>query len=145
MDYRAILQVSASGMGVEKLRLDTAALNIANMETSAAPGQAGYQPLRVVSQAVTPSFGDWMRIAGTPAAGGVSAAQVIDTGAQPRVVHDPADPHADAHGDVHYPGIDHTAQMLQVMTALRAYEANVAALSASKTMASLALGIGGQS
>jgi flagellar basal-body rod protein FlgC len=45
---------------------------------------------------------------------------------------------------VAYPGVDHTAEMLNLNTALRAYEANVAAMNAAKTMAAKALDIGGQ-
>lgn len=145
MDYRAIFQVSASGMNIEKLRLDTAALNLANIDTSAAPGAAAFKPLRVVSQAVAPSFHQWMDLQAGGSAGGVGSAQVVATDAPPRIAHDPANPHADANGDVFYPGVDHTGEMINIMTALRAYEANVAALSAARTMAAHALEIGGQS
>ncbi len=145
MDYRSIFHVSASGMDVEKLRLDTAALNLANIDTSVPPGGTAFKPMRVVSQAVMPSFGEWMQIQSGASAGGVGMAAVVETDAAPRIVHDPAHPHADAHGDVRYPGVDHTGEMLTVMSALRAYEANVAALGAARTMASHALEIGGQS
>ena len=145
MDYRSIFQVSASGMDLEKLRLDTAALNLANMDTSVPAGAAPFRPLRVVGQAVAPSFGQWMEMQGAAGAGGVggvSVAAVVPTDATPRIVHDPAHPHADARGDVRYPGVDHTAEMLNIMTALRAYEANVAAIGAAKSMAAHALEIG---
>ena len=148
MDYRAIFQVSASGMDLEKLRLDTAAMNLANIDASAAPGSEAFRPMRVVGQALAPSFSQWMQAAavdGSAAAGGVVAATVVPTNAPPRIVHDPAHPHADAHGDVRYPGVDHTAEMINVMTALRAYEANVAAIGAAKSMATHALEIGGRS
>jgi flagellar basal-body rod protein FlgC len=148
MDYRSIFQVSASGMDLEKLRLDTAALNLANMDTSVPAGAAPFKPLRVVGQAVAPSFGQWMEMQGAAGAGGVenvggvALAAVGPTDATARIVHDPAHPHADARGDVRYPGVDHTAEMLNIMTALRAYEANVAAIGAAKSMATHALEIG---
>jgi flagellar basal-body rod protein FlgC len=145
MDYRAIFQVSASGMSLEKLRLDTAALNLANVDTSVPPGGVAFRPLRVVGQAVAPAFSQWMQLADARQAGGVVAAAVVPTDATPRIVHDPAHPHADAHGDVYYPGVDNTAEMVNVMTALRAYEANVAAIGAAKAMATHALEIGGRS
>ena len=148
MDYRAVFQVSASGMDLEKLRLDTAAMNLANIDTSAPAGSVGFRPMRVVGQALAPSFSQWMQAAGPDSgevAGGVVAATVVPTDAPPRIVHDPAHPHADAHGDVHYPGVDHTAEMINVMTALRAYEANVAAIGAARTMAAHALEIGDRS
>jgi flagellar basal-body rod protein FlgC len=146
MDYRAIFQVSASGMNVEKLRLDTAALNLANMHATTGPDGTPFRPLRVVSEAMTaPNFGAWMDLQARGALGGVQASVVPDMTATPRVVHDPGHPHADAKGDVRYPGVNHTTEMLTVMTALRAYEANVAALAAAKSMATRALDIGGQS
>ena len=145
MDYRAIFRISAAGMDVEKLRLDTAALNLANMHATSGPGGVPFKPLRVVAQAVMPDFASWMDPQQPATLGGVQATAVPDTAAVPRVVHDPGHPHADAKGDVHYPGVDHTAQMLTVMTALRAYEANVAAMAAARSMASRALDIGGQS
>lgn len=144
MDYRAIFQVSAAGMNVEKLRLETAALNLANMHTTTAPGGVAFRPLHVVAQPVVPNFGVWMDAQTQSVLGGVQAAVVPDEAAAPRIVHDPGHPHADAKGDVAYPGVDHTTQMLTVMTALRAYEANVAAIGAARSMAARALDIGGQ-
>ena len=145
MDYRAVFNVSAAGMDVEKLRLDTAALNLANIDTSAAPGSTAFKPLRVVSQALVPSFQHLMGLEDLARAGSLPHATVVESDVAPRVVHDPADPHADANGDVHYPAINHAGEMLTVMNALRAYEANVAALGAAKSMVSHALEIGGQS
>jgi flagellar basal-body rod protein FlgC len=144
MDYRAIFQISAAGMDVEKLRLDTAAMNLANMHSTAGTDGAAYKPLRVVAHAVTPSFSSWMQLQHSRVLGGVTGEVVPDASAVPRVVHDPGHPDADARGDVRYPGVNHTSEMLNVMTALRAYEANVAAMVAARSMASRALEIGGQ-
>ena len=145
MDYQTVFQISAAGMGVEKLRLDVAALNLANMHSTTPVGTEGFKPLRVVSRPVVPGFGTLMELQGGATLGGVTASAVVETQVAPRVVHDPAHPHADAKGNVNYPGVDHTAEMLNIMTALRAYEANVAAIGAAKAMASRALEIGGQS
>jgi flagellar basal-body rod protein FlgC len=60
----------------------------------------------------------------------------------PRLVHEPAHPDADARGFVAYPGIDATSEMVGLMTAVRAYEANVVAVNAAKSMALRALDIG---
>ncbi len=144
MDYRAIFQISAAGMGVEKLRLETAALNLANMHATTGPDGAAYKPMKVVAKAVVPDFGAWMALQGGQL-GGAEAVAVPDESAAPRLVHDPGHPHADAKGYVRYPGVDHATEMLTVMTALRAYEANVAAVTAARSMASRALEIGGQS
>ena len=145
MDYRSAFQVSAAGMGLEKLRLDTAALNLANMHSALAADGSGFKPLRVVNQPVAPGFGSWMDLQLHDAFAGVQGAAVVPAEVAPRKVHDPGHPNADARGDVSYPGVDHMAEMLNVMNALRAYEANVAAFGAAKSMASHALEIGGQS
>ncbi len=144
MDYQAVFLISASGMSAEKLRLDTAALNLANMHATAGPGGTAYAPMRVVTQAVAPDFEAWMARQPGAVLAGVHAQAVPDTTAQPRVVHDPGHPHADAQGRVRYPGVNHTQEMLTVTTALRAYEANVAAMAAARAMATHALEIGGR-
>lgn len=145
MDYRAVFQISAAGMDVERLRLETAALNLANMHATSGPNGVPFKPLRVVAQAVVPNFSSLIDLPPAASLGGVRAEVIPDAGAIARVVHDPGHPHADAKGDVSYPGVNHTTEMLTVMTALRAYEANVAAVGAARSMASRALDIGGQS
>jgi flagellar basal-body rod protein FlgC len=59
------------------------------------------------------------------------------------MVHEPGHPMADAKGFVKYPGVDPAADMISLMSAARAYEANVAALNTARTMALKALDIGG--
>jgi flagellar basal-body rod protein FlgC len=128
-------------MAVEKLRLDVTAANIANMHTAAAsPGQV-YRPLKVMAQAIPLAFA--RQFGAFQAAGGAHAVAVPDTSA-PRLVHEPGHPYANAKGMVAYPAVDHTAEMLNLNVALRAYEANVVAMTAARTMASRTLDIGGQ-
>ncbi len=143
MDYSAGFQISASGMAVEKLRLDITAANIANMHTAATGPSSVYKPMRVVSQAVpltfSHQFGQLYAVDG-----GVRVASVEGQSVAPRLVHEPGHPYADAKGFVSYPGVNHTSEMMNLNTALRAYEANVAAMNAAKTMATRALEIGGR-
>ncbi len=61
----------------------------------------------------------------------------------PRMVYEPGHPFANERGFVAYPGVDAATEMVTIMTALRAYEANVAALNAARTMTLRALDIGG--
>lgn len=144
MDYSASFQISASGMAVEKLRLDVTAANLANLHsTSASPAQL-YRPLRVVSREVPLEFARQFDALYAATGGGAQAAGVEPLNVAPRLVHEPEHPHADEKGFVSYPGIDHTSEMVNLMTALRAYEANVVAMNAAKVMAARALEIGGQ-
>ena len=146
MDYAQVFEISASGMAVQKTRLEVAAHNLANANTVEGANGKPYQPLRVVSKATsagysTPAtFGAAMDAASL---GGASASLAADTSAEPRLVHEPGHPMADRNGMVRYPGVNHLDQMVNITEALRAYEANVAALQAAKTMAARALDIGG--
>lgn len=140
MDYNAAFQISASGMAVEKLRLEVTAANIANMHTAAPSAAQAYQPMRVVA---SPQGLDFSQQFGK-LAGAAPSVTLAPQAVAPRLVHEPGHPYADAKGMVAYPGVNHTSEMLNLNTALRAYEANVAAMSAARTMASRTLDIGGQ-
>jgi flagellar basal-body rod protein FlgC len=146
MDYRAVFEVAAAGMSLEKRRLDVAALNLANVNASVPAGQAPYAPQRVVAKPVYASFTASMGQAEgrlqTQAA--TRQVDVLASDAAPRLVNDPGHPHADAKGMVSYPGVNHASEMLSVLTAVRAYEANVAVASMAKAMAAKALEIGGR-
>ena len=144
MDYHSAFQISASGMAVEKLRLDVTSANIANMHSAGTSAGAVYQPLRVLSQANTLSFTQQFGQLYQAHGGGVSVTALQPQNVAARMVYEPGHPYADAKGFVAYPGVNHTAEMLNLNTALRAYEANVAAMSAAKAMATRALEIGGQ-
>lgn len=144
MDYSASFQISASGMAVEKLRLDVTAANIANMNNAAPTAASAYQPLRVLAQEVPLGFA---RQFGALLAqgGGVQVGAVSTQALAPRMAFEPGHPYANDKGMVAYPGVDHTAEMLNLNIALRAYQANVAALNAARVMASRSLDIGVQS
>lgn len=149
MDYTQVFEISASGMRVQKTRLEVAAHNLANASTVTGPDGQPYQPLRVVSQAqpagvaAASAFGALFDAGHAPAAvGGALARVVTDVTAVPRTVHEPGHPFADADGMVRYPGVNHLDQMMAITEALRAYEANVAAMQAARAMATRALDIG---
>lgn len=134
MDYFTVTEVSAAGMAAQKARLEAAALNLANMNTSAAPGAQGYHPVRAVIRPVKTPFAQSLVLA--------KASLVAQDGAITRSAYEPGHPHADASGMVQYPAVDHTSEMMTVMTALRLYEANLAVLQATRTFAARALEIG---
>lgn len=141
MNYHAAFQISAAGMATEKLRLDVTALNLANMHAAGASPEQVYRPQRVLTQAL--GFGaQFGRIAAAQAGG--SRAVVVAQDKAARMVHEPGHPYANAQGMVAYPGVDHIAEMVTLNAALRAYEANVTAMNAARTMAARTLDIGGQ-
>jgi flagellar basal-body rod protein FlgC len=146
MDYAQVFEISSSGMHVQKTRLEVAAHNLANANTVNRADGIPFQPLRVVSPATTAVRADgasFSAIMDGNRLGGAEATLVPDISAAPRLVHEPGHPNADAKGMVRYPGVNHLEQMMTITEALRAYEANVAALQATKAMAARALEIGG--
>lgn len=146
MDYYAAFAIGASGLEVQKTRLDVSALNLANANSTRAGG-ALYQPLTVVSG--PRSGARFQALLGGPAAAlpvlGAEVSAVQPLNLPPRLVHEPGHPDADARGFVAYPAVDTLREMLTLITATRAYEANLSALNAARTMAQRALEIGGNS
>jgi flagellar basal-body rod protein FlgC len=149
VDFFRAVEISAAGLAAQQARVEAATLNIANMNTSIAPGTEGFRPLTAVIHSAPRRFAAMLGDAGQPDIAGVDdlmlakAELVVQAGATTRTVYEPGHPDADANGMVAYPAVDHTQEMMTVMTALRAYEANLAALQVTKTLASRALEIGG--
>lgn len=143
MNYLSTFAISASGMNVEKTRVDVTALNLANMNSTRALDGGPYQPMRVVSGEQINNFDNVFDREET-ALSGAKVVSIVKLDTPPRLVYEPSHPDADPKGFVHYPGIDHASEMVNLVTALRAYEANLVALNAAKTMAVKALEIGGQ-
>jgi len=143
MDYRNAFAISATGMNVEKLRLDTSASNLANLHSSKGVDGKLYRPLQVkVTEAGVDFAVDFERMAGAQLHG-AQVASVEESDVAPRMVYEPGNPDADDKGYVALPGVNHVTEMVNIATALRAYEANVVAMNAAKTMALKALDLGG--
>jgi flagellar basal-body rod protein FlgC len=142
VEYSKVAQISMAGLAAEKARLEAAALNLSNMNSSIAPGGSAFQPMQAVIHAGPAPFSLLMK-GGERALVMAQAELLPQGGAATRSVYEPGSPDADANGMVLYPAVDHTHEMLTVMSALRSYEANIAVLEASKSMTSKALEIGG--
>jgi flagellar basal-body rod protein FlgC len=142
MDYLASFAISGAGMAVEKLRADLASVNLANIHTTRGPDGKPYRALRLVNGMPAAPFSAVMNESAA-ALRGPQGWQVASVDAAPRQAHEPGHPHADDSGMVSYPAIDMVTEMLSMMTATRAYQANVAALNAARSIALAALDIGG--
>jgi flagellar basal-body rod protein FlgC len=126
-------------MQVEMARVDAVATNVANAHTAHRPGESGYVPKRVVSAVVVRGSDFDSRFAAE-----VSAVSELMGVTEPeRVVHEPSHPMADKEGNVAYPNVDVLQEMLALLDASRAYEADVQAFNMSKSMIQKALQIGG--
>ncbi len=145
MEASKLFEISAAGMAIERTRVEVAAQNLANATTIQTPGAPAYQPQRVVARAPPIALATFAeRVEQGLDEGGLGLPQmsVETTGAAPRVVHDPGHPYADANGNLAYPGVDTATEMVTLMAALRSYEANVAAMNISRSLALKTLDIG---
>jgi flagellar basal-body rod protein FlgC len=144
MDYLTAFAISGSGMSVEKLRLDVTAVNLANVHSTRSASGAPFQPLTVVSSAREgASFAAALAAGSAALPLGAQVSEVRASAVPPRMVYEPSHPDADSKGFVAYPGVNTVNEMVNLISATRAYEANVAALNAAKVMALKALEIGG--
>ncbi len=140
VDFFTAMEVSASGLAAERTRINVAASNLANAQTTQAAGGGPYKRKDVVAaSAEVPGT------QGTPFANavkGVAVQQITQDAAPPRLEYDPGHPNADAKGYVAYPNINPVEEMVDMITASRAYEAGITTMSTAVNMAERALGIG---
>jgi flagellar basal-body rod protein FlgC len=142
-DFIRTMQVAAAGLSAQRARMDVISSNLANAETTRTAEGGPYVRQRVVLQATAAPqrFEDVLRAQEerTPA---VRVAGISPDPRPPRMVYDPGHPDANADGYVAMPNISVLEEMTDMMTAMRAYEANVKAVQATKGMAQAALEIG---
>lgn len=138
------MDISASGMSAQRLRMDIISQNIANVNTTRDENGKPYRRQNVIfaEKDMTP-FGDiLMKTAGT-SGNGVKVTQIVEDNKTPmRKVYDPSHPDADADGYVTYPNVNVVQEMTDMIDATRSYEANVTAFNATKSMALKGLEVG---
>jgi flagellar basal-body rod protein FlgC len=130
------MRISGSALTAQRLRMDVVAGNIANADTTRTNGQrAPYQRQEVVFQ---PLIG-----ASDSPGTGLQVAAIVRDPSPARQVYDPSHPDADPQtGLVAYPNVDTTTEMTDLLSASRAYEANVTVLNAIKQMAQRSIELG---
>jgi flagellar basal-body rod protein FlgC len=133
------LEVSATGLTAQRLRMDVTAENLANAQTTRGTDGQPYRRKDVVLQEIPQGgFGASLAAAMGPrsaqAPGGVEVAGIQEDATPGKLIYDPGHPDADARGYVRMPNVDTVAEMVDLISASRAYEANVTAMQASKQM-----------
>jgi len=127
--FDAIKNIAASGLSAQRLRVQLAASNIANAETTRTPEGGPYRRKDPVFQAMlleetkdgTPVT--WVGIAG------------IQTSQEPFISkYDPSHPDADANGMVQYPNVNPVEEMVNLTEASQSFQANIAVVRAVRTM-----------
>ena len=138
------MNVSASGMTAQRLRMDIISQNIANVNTTRDENGNPYRRKEVVfGEKDNSTFGDVLMRTSESVGNGVKVTQIVDdTNAEMRKVYDPSHPDADEDGYVTYPNVNIVQEMTDMIDASRSYEANVTAFNATKNMALKGLEVG---
>lgn len=136
--------ISASGLDAQRARLAVISSNLANVQSTRTPEGGPYRRRDVVFSAapVGERFDAALSQHLEDAERGVEVSAVVVDPRPFKTLFDPSHPDADADGYVRYPNVNPMEEMVNMMSALRSYEANVTALNATKTMAIKALEIG---
>ena len=157
MAFLDSMNIAASGLTASRMRMDVISENIANAEATRTVEGGPYTRKATVYEAVNSGksfdslladkLGSDYRIGNKigrfeNTVGGVTVKEVVDDKSEYISVYDPEHPDADEDGYVLYPNVDTTQEVLDMMSATRAYQMNLNALDAVKTMASQALKIG---
>lgn len=144
MDFLSSLNISGSGLTAQKMRMDIISQNIANADVTKTESGGPYVRKQVVLRSMEGNNdfkSAFDRAAGLKAKG-VKVEQILEDPTASVPVFDPNHPDADEKGYVMMPNVNTTQEMVDMLGASRAYEANVTAFNAVKSMAMKALEIG---
>lgn len=138
------IEVSASGLSAQRLAMDVIANNLANVNTTRTPeGGPFKRQLVVFAQKTEAAHTDSLDgpADGATSRAGVQAVGIVNDTAPDKLNYDPTNPDADPQGYVHMPNVEVVKEMVDMMAASRAYEANVTAITESRTMGTATMGI----
>ena len=128
------LATSGSGLSAQRQRMEIISQNLANAETTGPQG-----PYR----RKLPVFSEQVGGLGLSAsASGVKVTAILEDNSPPKLIYDPGNPLAGADGYIRKPNINIVSEMVDLMAAVRAYEANVAVVGDTKRLVDAALQIG---
>ena len=142
------IDTSASGLTAERLRMDVISNNIANANTTRTENGGAYHRRYVVftpRERQAETFENALKNAmgaGQKIGDGVRASMIAEDTSQGPLVYDPGHPDANADGYVEKPNVNMVTEMVDMITAHRAYEANSTVINAAKAMALKTLEIG---
>lgn len=136
MNLMHVFDIAGSGMSAQSLRLNTTASNMANANTVSSSAGQTYRARHAV---FAPMMQDAMREAMAapgegPAPAGVQVLGIVEDARPLQPRYEPANPMADEDGYVYYPNVDIVEEMTNMISASRAFQANVEVLTAARTM-----------
>ncbi len=142
MDIFNTFQVSSSALKANTIRLNTISSNLANVETTSTPEGGAYRKKSVYFESRPLSFEKQLQTNMKNAVQGVEVTKILEDDSPPRKVYNPSHPDAQEDGYVEMPNISVLEEMVDMMSATRAYQANVTTIKSAKRMALKALEIG---
>ena len=151
MAFLSSMNIVASGMTAQQLRLDIVGENVTNSTTTRVEeGEGAYRRKMVVFEAETGRDGFRRAMARASSGmvpnnqvpGGVRVAQIVEDPSPMKLVYDPTHPDADENGYLEMPNVDMVKEIADAMAASRAYASNVTAFNTLKSVLSSGLEIG---
>lgn len=131
-----IMNISSTGLSAQRFRIEIISTNIANSETTRTERGEPYRRKVPVFQEVL------RNVRGRKENGGVMVKNIYEDASEFRIIYDPTHPDADENGYVRLPNVNIVREMVDMINAQRAYEANATAINTTKAMINAALQIG---
>lgn len=136
------MQINTSGLNLERFKLDVISSNIANVNTTRTEEGGPYIKKDVTFEESLKQQDSFFTGQTSEKSFGVRATGIEEDEENTKMVYDPTHPDAGPEGYVEYPNIDMADEMIDLMTTLRTYDANVTAINASKSLLNKSLEIG---
>ncbi|OIV47652.1 flagellar basal body rod protein FlgC [Sodalis sp. TME1] len=133
MSLFSIFDISGSALMAQSQRLNVSASNMANAESVTGPDGEPYRAKQVVFQ---------LDAAPGQPVGGVRVSQVVEDPAPWRLVYDPGHPLANDRGYIRMPNVNRVAEMVNMLSASRSYQANVEVINSARSMMMKTLAMG---
>ena len=152
MSFFNSMNISASGLTANRLRMDTISENIANVNTTRTASGGPYQRKTVLFESIEDNdpfnrvfnnvFGTWGGLNPSAQGHGVRVSRIVEDDSPGLLTYDPSHPDADEYGYVRMPNVNIVEEMVNMISATRSYEANITAMQNFRTMTQRTLEIG---
>lgn len=144
MNLFSAMEIAASGLSAQRIRLNAIASNLANARTTQTPQGGPYRRLDPVFMAepVNVRFRELLEDPASTSAYMVTVPEVREDQTPPQTIYEPNHPDADEEGIVRLPNVNVAEEMVNMITATRSYEAGVTMMKSLSKMANNALSIG---
>ncbi|VAX20176.1 Flagellar basal-body rod protein FlgC [hydrothermal vent metagenome] len=141
MDLFSAMKIGASGMSLQRARMNVVSSNLANINTTRTAEGGPYRKKSVVAEAAPAEKGNFSSKM-DKAISKVRVVEIREDQTPPKMVYDPSHPDANENGYVAMPNVNMMEEMTDMINASRAYEANAMAVNTAKAMAQRAIEMG---